>query len=111
MSILSEQAPLDDLPIALTQQHDVLISQPTMYLLIAMERVSINGHEGFVVVIRRDAIDRELAAVLTAMDDHQLTLIETRVLLAPALERQADRFHARLAGGEAIARRVQIEMA
>ena len=55
-----------------------------------------------VVVVRRDAIVRELAAILTAMTDHQLARIETRMLLAPALERQADRFQARLTSRESI---------
>ena len=49
-----------------------------------------------VVVVRRDAIDRELAAVLTTLDNHQLALIEARMLLALAFEREADRFPARL---------------
>ena len=57
---------------------------------------------GLLVVVRRDAIDRELAAVVTAMADHRLARIETRMLLAPALERQAVRFQARLTSRESI---------
>jgi hypothetical protein len=111
MSVLSEQAPLYDMLIGQAKERDAVFPQRVPDAPVELERVLIDRHDDVVVVVCRDAIDRKVAAVLAAMDDHQLTLIIARVLLAPAFERQPDRFHARLTGRQPIARRVQIEMA
>ena len=108
--VLPKQAPFHDLSVCFSKKRDAVLCHLIVQMLIDLQRVLIDRHDGFVVVIRRDTIEGELAAILTAMNDHQLALIEARVLFALPLQRQADRFHARLAGREPIARRVQIEV-
>jgi hypothetical protein len=63
------------------------------------------------IVIRGDTVDGQSLAFCTFVDQHELTPRLSLVLIPASFHGQSDRFHRRLAGGQAIACRIQIQVA
>lgn len=78
-------------------------------IFIQAQRSLENLIDGAGNVIGGDAVDGEIAAVSAAVDDHQLTLVFS-VLLVRLLERQADRTHLCFARRQPVAGFEQIEV-
>ena len=67
--------------------------------------------DGACIVVSRNAVNGQRSAVHTLVDEHQLAARLAPVLVPARFEGQPNGPHLSLAGGQAIAGRVQIEMA
>ncbi|HSQ18110.1 MAG TPA: hypothetical protein VLM83_10460, partial [Anaerolineales bacterium] len=63
------------------------------------------------VVIGGNAVDGELAAIGAAVDEHQFTLGERRILFAAEFQRQTDGRHQRATGCQPVSGAMQIHVA
>jgi hypothetical protein len=70
-----------------------------------------DGHDGFRVIIGSNAINRQCFARHTFMDQHQLTARVALIFVPALLHGQSDGLHRRLARGQTVSGRKQIEMA
>jgi hypothetical protein len=81
-----------------------------MNLAAKLKRFLENRSNGPRIVIGRNAVDGQRFAFNAFMDQHQLALRLTLILVPALFHGQPYGFHRRFAGGQTITRRVQIEM-
>ncbi|HSQ16232.1 MAG TPA: hypothetical protein VLM83_00925, partial [Anaerolineales bacterium] len=86
----AEQPRLNKNLFSAAQNVDIVLGQLPMRRWIQVGDLVQNIEDALGVVIGGNAVDGELAAIGAAVDEHQFTLGERRILFAAEFQRQTD---------------------